>query len=339
MASKSTDQGPVLSIRDLQTSFDTYDGTVRAVDRVSFDIDGSEMLGLVGESGCGKSLTALSVMGLVPMPPGRVAGSIRLNGRELVGLQEKEMRKVRGSEISMIFQEPMTSLNPVMRIGRQIAEPLIQHQGLTAHEARARAKDMLERVRIPEATRRLDEYAHQLSGGMRQRIMIAMALVCRPAVLIADEPTTALDVTIQAQVLRLMRDLQTELDTSVLLITHDLGVIAESVDRVVVMYAGRKIEEAPVSLLFRRPQHPYTVGLLGSVPKVDRSEHPQRNRLLEIPGIVPALNRPIPGCRFAPRCPIATERCRVEEPPLEVKAEGHIAACWHSDRAMEVASE
>ena len=324
-----------LEVRDLNTCFDTRDGVVRAVDGVSFGLARGEMLGMVGESGCGKSITALSVMGLIPVPPGRIAGgSIRLNGRELVGLKEREMRGIRGNEISMIFQEPMTSLNPVMRIGRQIAEPLMLHQGLTRGEARERAIRMLDRVHIPEARRRIDDYPHQLSGGMRQRVMIAIALACRPAVLIADEPTTALDVTIQAQILRLMAELQRELGTAVLLITHDLGVIAESVRRVVVMYAGRKVEEAPVDALFRRPRHPYTIGLLGSVPRVDRAVDAGNQRLAEIPGMVPSPIETIVGCRFAPRCTLASAQCRSADPPLEETSPGHYAACWHSDWVM-----
>jgi peptide/nickel transport system ATP-binding protein len=323
----------VLAVEHLRTAFHTTDGVVRAVDDVTWTLARGEILGVVGESGCGKSVTALSIMGLVPDPPGRVAGSIRLNGRELIGLGEAEMRRIRGNAVSMVFQEPMTSLDPVMRIGRQIAEPLIQHQGLGRSEAKARAIELLARVRIPEAERRAEEYPHQLSGGMRQRVMIAMALACRPAVLLADEPTTALDVTIQAQILRLILDLRREFGTAIVLITHDLGVIAEIADRVVVMYAGRKVEEAPVAALFAQPQHPYTVGLLDSVPKVDRTGAHRHMRLAEIPGMVPALDRDITGCRFAPRCRIATDLCRREDPPLEMKRPGHIAACWHAARA------
>jgi peptide/nickel transport system ATP-binding protein len=231
----------------------------------------------------------------------------------------------------------MTSLNPVMRVGRQIAEPLMLHQGLSKRDAYVRAAEMLDLVRIPDARRRLDEYPHQLSGGTRQRVMIAMALACRPDVLIADEPTTALDVTIQAQILRLLRELQRDLGTSVILISHNLGVIAESVQRVIVMYAGRKVEEAPVSALFRRPRHPYTVGLLGSVPRVDRTSRPQQDRLAEIPGMLPALGERITGCAFAARCSLATDECRTATPELLEKAPGHFAACWHSERAAEVA--
>jgi peptide/nickel transport system ATP-binding protein len=327
----------VLAVENLKTTFRTPDGVVRAVDNVSWALAKGEILGVVGESGCGKSVTALSVMGLVPDPPGCVEGSIRLASRELVGLREAEMRTIRGNAISMIFQEPMTSLDPVMRVGKQIAEPLILHQGMTRRAADARAIELLHLVRIPEAERRAHEYPHQLSGGMRQRVMIAMALACQPAVLLADEPTTALDVTIQAQILRLTLELRREFGTAIVLITHDLGVIAETADRVVVMYAGRKVEEAPVARLFAEPQHPYTVGLLGSVPKVDRTGLRRRKRLSEIAGMVPALDRDITGCRFAPRCRIATDLCRREDPPLEAKQPGHLAACWHAARAREAA--
>ena len=330
--------GPLLVVDDLKTWFFTRDGIVRAVDGLSYHLHRGETLGIVGESGCGKSVGALSILGLLPMPPGRiVAGSIRFRGRELVGLAETAMRAIRGNEISVIFQEPMTSLNPVMPVGRQIAEPLMLHQNLSRRAAYDRAADMLDLVRIPDARRRLGEYPHQLSGGTRQRIMIAIALACRPDILLADEPTTALDVTIQAQILRLLRQLQRELGTSVILISHNLAVIAESVQRVVVMYAGRKVEEAPVSALFRRPRHPYTVGLLGSVPRIDRTSPAPKRRLAEIPGMLPALSEPIAGCAFAPRCSLATEECRHSPPPLTEQAAGHYAACWHSERASEVA--
>jgi peptide/nickel transport system ATP-binding protein len=332
-------RGPVLVVDQLRVSFRTPDGAIRAVDGLSFNLAAGEILGIVGESGCGKTMTALSVMGLVPDPPGRVSGSIRLAGRELVGLAEAEMQRLRGNAISMVFQEPMTSLDPVMRIGEQIAEPLVLHQGLSRPEARTCAVDLLRRVHIPAPERRAGEYPHQLSGGMRQRVMIAMALACRPAVLLADEPTTALDVTIQAQILRLMLELRGELGTAIVLITHDLGVIAETADRVVVMYAGRRVEEAPVADLFARPQHPYTAGLLAAVPRIDRIEVAERKRLAEIGGVVPVLDREITGCRFAPRCRLATDRCRREDPPLEVKRLNHLAACWHSDRAPEVVRE
>ncbi len=326
----------VLEVRGLKTYFDTLDGTIRAVDDVSWHLNRGEILGIVGESGCGKSMTALSIMGLVPMPPGRIdAGSIKLDGEELLGLDERQMRRLRGNRMSMIFQEPMTSLDPVMKIGRQIGEALIQHRGMSKRAAHERSVEMLRLVRIAEPERRAHEYPHQLSGGMRQRVMIAMALACQPDLLIADEPTTALDVTIQAQILKLMLDLRREFGTAIMLITHDLGVVAETADRVVVMYAGRKVEEAPVVDLFARPRHPYTVGLLGSVPKIDQATSDERARLVEIRGIVPRLDRPIEGCRFAPRCPLATDLCRSSEPPLEEQLPGHFSACWHAERAME----
>jgi peptide/nickel transport system ATP-binding protein len=332
-------RGPLLVVDQLRVSFRTPDGTIRAVDGLSFSLAAGEILGIVGESGCGKSMTALSVMGLVPDPPGRVSGSIRLAGQELVGLDEGEMRRLRGNAISMVFQEPMTSLDPVMRIGEQIAEPLVLHRGLSRRDARTRAIDLLRRVNMPEPEQRGRQYPHLLSGGMRQRVMIAMALACRPSVLLADEPTTALDVTIQAEILRLMLELRREFGTAIALITHDLGVIAETADRVVVMYAGRRVEEAPVADLFARPQHPYTAGLLAAVPRVDRIGVAERNRLAEIGGMVPVLNREITGCRFAPRCRLATDRCHREDPPLEVKRPNHLAACWHSDRAPDAVRE
>jgi peptide/nickel transport system ATP-binding protein len=335
----ATMSAPVLAVDGLRVTFRTPGATVRAVDGVSWSVEAGEILGIVGESGCGKSVSALAVMGLVPDPPGRVEGSVRLHGRELVGLPEHAMRAIRGSAVSMIFQEPMSSLDPVMRIGRQIAEPLVVHRGLSWRTARAHAIELLRKTHIPEPERRIDEYPHQLSGGMRQRVMIAMALACRPAVLIADEPTTALDVTIQAQILELLLDLRRELATAIVFITHDLGVIAETADRVVVMYAGRKVEEAPVAALFARPQHPYTAGLLAAVPRLTRTGSPARARLAEIEGTVPALDRETVGCRFAPRCRIATERCRRDDPPLAVKHERHVAACWHSERAAEAVAE
>jgi peptide/nickel transport system ATP-binding protein len=333
--SPGADRAPALAVDSLRVTFRTPDATVRAVDGVSWAVGAGEILGIVGESGCGKSVSALAVMGLVPDPPGRVEGSVRLHGRELVGLPESEMRAIRGSAVSMIFQEPMTSLDPVMRIGRQIAEPLLVHRGLARNDARAHAIELLRKMQIPEPERRIDEYPHQLSGGMRQRVMIAMALACRPAVLIADEPTTALDVTIQAQILELLLDLRREFSTAIVFITHDLGVIAETADRVVVMYAGRKVEEASVAALFAQPQHPYTAGLLAAVPRLTSTGAPARARLAEIEGTVPALDREIVGCRFAPRCRIATEQCRRDDPPLVRKHERHVAACWHSERAAE----
>jgi peptide/nickel transport system ATP-binding protein len=325
---------PLLAINDLRTWFFTRDGVVRAVDGVSFQVAPGETLAIVGESGCGKSVTALSVLRLIPSPPGRiVSGSIRFAGRDLLGLSEAAMRDVRGNEISMIFQEPMTSLNPVLTIGRQIAETLTLHQGLDRRAAYARAVDMLRLVHIPEAERRITEYPHQLSGGMRQRVMIAMALACNPKLLIADEPTTALDVTIQAQILDLMRELKTKIDAAIVLITHDLGVVAEMAQRVVVMYAGRKAEEASVGAVFRRPLHPYTKGLLASVPRLGATlEVEEAPRLAEIPGTVPSLKEPIPGCPFESRCAFATDICRREMPAFDEKEPGHFAACFHSDR-------
>ena len=323
---------PILEVADLRTWFFTRDGAVRAVDGVSFHVIPGETLAIVGESGCGKSVTALSILRLIPSPPGRiVSGAIRFAGRDLLGLSEAEMRQVRGNEISMIFQEPMTSLNPVLTIGRQIAETLTLHQGLSHKAAFTKAADMLRLVHIPEARRRIREYPHQLSGGMRQRVMIAMALACNPKLLIADEPTTALDVTIQAQILDLMRELKQKIDAAIVLITHDLGVVAEMAQRVVVMYAGRRAEEAPVGRLFRRPLHPYTKGLLASVPRLGASlDHERAPRLAEIAGTVPALREPIPGCPFEARCAFATEICRREMPAFEQKEPGHYAACFHS---------
>src|SRR6201998_1987669 len=290
----------ILDITNLRTWFFTRDGIVRAVDGVSFHVFPGETLAIVGESGCGKSVTALAILRLGRAPPGRiVSGAIRFAGRDLLGLSEAEMRQVRGNEISMIFQEPMPSRNRVLTIGRQMAETLTLHQGLSRTKALTRAVDMLQLVHIPEARRRITEYPHQLSGGMRQRVMIAMALACNPKLLIADEPTTALDVTIQAQILDLMRDLKHRMGSAIMLITHDLGVVAEMAERVVVMYAGKKAEEAPVGPLFRRPLHPYTKGLLNSVPRLgatpDREPAP---RLAEIPGTVPSLKEAIPGCPF-----------------------------------------
>jgi peptide/nickel transport system ATP-binding protein len=325
---------PILDIADLRTWFFTRDGVVRAVDGISFHVIPGETLAIVGESGCGKSVTALSILRLIPSPPGRiVSGAIRFAGRDLLGLSDAEMRQVRGNEISMIFQEPMTSLNPVLTIGRQIAETLTLHQGLDHKAALDRAADMLRLVHIPEPRRRIGEYPHQLSGGMRQRVMIAMALACNPKLLIADEPTTALDVTIQAQILDLMRELKQKIDAAIVLITHDLGVVAEMAQRVVVMYAGRKAEEAPVSRVFRRPLHPYTKGLLASVPRLGASlDHERAPRLAEIAGTVPSLREPIPGCPFETRCAFATDICRREMPAFDEKEPGHFAACFHSDR-------
>jgi len=320
----------VLEIEDLRTHFFTAGGVVRAVDGVSYEVRNGETLGVVGESGCGKSVTALSILRLVADPPGRiVGGAIRFAGTNLLDLSEGEMEAIRGNDISMIFQEPMTSLNPVLTIGRQIAEALVLHRGMSETDATTRAIEMLREVHIPEADRRVKQYPHELSGGMRQRVMIAMALACGPRLLIADEPTTALDVTIQAQILELMRELRDETRASIILITHDLGVVAEMAHRVVVMYAGRKVEEAPVEELFARPRHPYTLGLLGSMPHLGESIDDSGKRLVEIPGLVPSLREEMPGCLFAPRCSSASERCRVDAPPLEEHTRGHWAACWH----------
>ncbi len=330
-----------LEVKDLQTWFYTRQGIVKAVDGVSFNLRKGETLGIVGESGCGKSITALSVMRLVPDPPGRIIGGrVTLDGRDLLDLDEAAMRLVRGNDISMIFQEPMTSLNPVLTIGYQIAEALILHRDLSRAEALSRAVEMLDMMRIPEPAQRAREYPHQLSGGMRQRAMIAMALACNPKVLIADEPTTALDVTIQAQILDLIVRLQQELGTAVILITHDLGVVAETTQRIIVMYAGRKVEEADVVPLFSNPMHPYTHGLMASVPRlaIMSGEESAVDRLEEIPGIVPPLNNLPPGCAFAPRCRFADDRCRAEYPPYLEKQPGHWAACWHSERLFGAAS-
>jgi peptide/nickel transport system ATP-binding protein len=324
----------LLEVSDLGTWFYTRQGIVKAVDGVDFEVAAGETLAIVGESGCGKSMTALSLMRLIPEPPGRiVSGSIKLAGRDLLKISEEEMRDVRGNEISMIFQEPMTSLNPVMTIGKQISEALILHRDMDRRQAMKRAIEMLDLVRIPEPAQRAKEYPHQLSGGMRQRAMIAMALACNPKVLIADEPTTALDVTIQAQILELIVELQREFSAAVLLITHDLGVVAETAHRVIVMYAGRKVEEATVGELFAKPLHPYTVGLMNSIPRLDlmRGQTDRSNeRLQEIPGIVPPLFDLPPGCAFAPRCSRADEKCRSERPAYEEKQSGHWAACWHT---------
>ena len=323
----------ILEVRDLHTQFNTLDGVVRAVDGVSFDLARGETLGIVGESGCGKSVTALSILRLIPPETGRIAsGSIRFEGEELTTLSEAEMKRLRGHRISMIFQEPMTSLNPVLTVGTQIAENVVRHRGVSKRAARERACEMLDLVRIADPRRRLDEYPHQLSGGMRQRVMIAMALSCDPQVLTADEPTTALDVTIQAQILDLMLDLKEKTGTAIVLITHDLGVIAETAQRVVVMYAGRKVEEAPVEALFDNPLHPYTRGLMRAIPRldIDAEEGGRRPRLQEIPGLVPRLTQPIVGCAFAARCELATDRCRAQAPPVVDAGGGHTVACWET---------
>ncbi|HPI97185.1 MAG TPA: ABC transporter ATP-binding protein [Synergistales bacterium] len=316
---------PLLKVKDIKTYFDTDRGTVKAVDGVSFEIYPGETLGIVGESGCGKSVTSLSIMQLVSKPVGRIAGGeILLNGKNLLSLSEREMQRIRGNEISMIFQEPMTSLNPVYTIGDQIMEPLILHQQLSSNQAREKTIEMLHIVGIPNPETRVDEYPHQLSGGQRQRAMIAMALACNPSLLIADEPTTALDVTVQAQILDLMNNLKKEFNSAIMLITHDLGVIAETAQRVVVMYAGKVVEEAEVIPLFSSPEHPYTQGLLRSIPRINED----RERLDVIEGVVPnPLDFP-PGCRFHNRCPHCFEKCRSKEPPLYILGSGRKVRCW-----------
>jgi oligopeptide/dipeptide ABC transporter ATP-binding protein len=305
------------------------------VDGMSCSVRGGETLGVVGESGCGKSVTALSVLRLIADPPGRiVGGAIRFLGGDLLNLTDKQMESIRGNEISMIFQEPMTSLNPLYKVGHQISEAIAVHAGLSQRKAMDKAVEMLRRVSIPEPEQRAHSYPHQMSGGMRQRVMIAMALSCNPKVLIADEPTTALDVTIQAQILQLMRELQQAYGTAIVLITHDMGVVAENADRVIVMYAGRKVEEADVDDLFERPGHPYTRGLLGSIPKLEQAADvaAPRVRLNEIKGMVPSLVSLPQGCTFAPRCGHATSQCMTEFPPLEQRWPGHWVACWHAAR-------
>ncbi|WP_043361594.1 ABC transporter ATP-binding protein [Belnapia sp. F-4-1] len=329
---------PLLVVENLQTHFRTPDGINRAVDGVSFHVNAGETVAIVGESGCGKSVTSMSILRLIPEPPGKIAGSIRFQGRDLLKLSDREMRDIRGNEISMIFQEPMTSLNPVLNIGRQIGETLRLHQGLSARDAEAKAVEMLKLVGIPEPGRRVREYPHQLSGGMRQRVMIAIALACNPKLLIADEPTTALDVTIQAQILELMRGLKHSVGAAIVLITHDLGVVAEVAERVVVMYAGKKVEEAPVVELFNSPRHPYTQGLLGSMPKLGSSLTGTETRLAEIPGLVPSLKQKIPGCVFASRCPHATDLCVKVAPALEEKAPRHVAACHYALKEGAIAA-
>ena len=319
----------LLDIRGLRTQFFTDDGLARAVDGVSYSLEKGETVGVVGESGCGKSVTALSVLRLIPDPPGKIVdGEIIFEGTNLLELSSADMRRIRGNDISMIFQEPMTSLNPVFTIGNQITEAVRLHQGLNKKDALDKAVEALKLVGIPVPERRVHEYPHQLSGGMRQRAMIAMALSCNPKVLIADEPTTALDVTIEAQILDLMRTLQDELGTAIIMITHDLGVIAEMARKVVVMYAGKVVEQAPVERIFASPNHPYTQGLLQSLPRVDKDASGAKQRLQEIPGIVPSLLNLPAGCKFASRCPSVMPQCKEQEPPLEQVAGDHYSACW-----------
>jgi peptide/nickel transport system ATP-binding protein len=317
----------LLEVENLQTHFRTPDGIVRAVDGVSFAVGRGETLAIVGESGSGKSVMANSILRLIPQPPGKIAGHVRFEGEDLLSASESAMRGIRGNRISMVFQEPMTSLNPVLTVGSQIAEPLRLHQRLGRKEIAERAVEMLSLVGIAEPRRRAGEYPHQLSGGMRQRVMIAIALACNPQLLIADEPTTALDVTIQAQILDLMADLKRRVGAAIIIITHDLGVVAEIAERVVVMYAGRRIEEAKVTDLFRTPRHPYTQGLLAAVPRLGSSLAGTAARLAEIPGSVPNLKTRITGCVFASRCVKAHDVCREVAPAIEAKAVGHFAAC------------
>ena len=326
---------PLLQVENLQTHFGTIDGVVRAVEGLSFHIRGGETLAIVGESGCGKSVTSMSILRLIQEPPGKISGAIRFLGDDLLQKTEVEMRQIRGNSISMIFQEPMTSLNPVLTVGRQIGETFELHQGMNSKQAEEKAVDMLTLVGIPAPGRRVREYPHQLSGGMRQRVMIAMALACNPKLLIADEPTTALDVTIQAQILDLMRDLKTRLGSAIMLITHDLGVVAEMAQRVVVMYAGRKVEEGTVEEIYANPSHPYTRGLIGAVPKLGSSlVEGGRSKLAEIPGLVPSLRQRIVGCAFAGRCELATDICRKVAPAIEEKRPGHLVACHYAERQV-----
>ena len=320
----------LLEVKDLRTYFYTQEGTVKAVDGTTYSVEEGETLGLVGESGCGKSVSALSILRLIPQPPGKiVSGEINFQGRDLLKLDESDMRSIRGNDIAMVFQEPMTSLNPVLTIGRQMTEALELHMDLTGKAARDRAAELLEMVGIPAAANRLDDYPHQFSGGMRQRVMIAMAMSCNPKLLLADEPTTALDVTIQAQILEVMERLSQEFGTAVIIITHNLGVVARYADRVNVMYAGRVIETASAEELYENPKHPYTVGLLASVPRLDET---RKEKLVPIEGLPPDLAHLPQGCSFYERCKFRVDKCKEEYPPWELVADEHYAACWESDR-------
>lgn len=325
----------VLEIKDLKTYFYTTDGVVKAVDGINLSVKRGSILGIVGESGCGKSMTAMSILNLVPQPPGKiVSGEILYEGRDILKLKESEMRAIRGAKISMIFQEPMTALNPVFTVGEQIAEALRVHKGMNRREAMDKAAELLSLVNIPSARDRIKDYPHQLSGGMRQRVMIAMAISCSPSIVIADEPTTALDVTVQAQVLDLLKQLMEKMGMSMILITHDLGVIAEAANDVAVMYAGRIVEYAGTEGLFAAPTHPYTEGLLNSIPRFNKKK---RERLKAIPGVVPRLLDLPEGCKFYGRCGIAIDRCKKEEPLLKETAKGHLARCWVRERANYLA--
>ncbi|MBB4301425.1 peptide/nickel transport system ATP-binding protein [Rhodobium orientis] len=326
----------LLEIEGLRVQFRTATGVSRAVDGLSLSVDAGQVLAIVGESGCGKSVTAMAILGLLPEGISRADGTIRFEGRDLLALTDREMQKIRGKAVSMVFQEPMTSLNPVLTVGRQIGETLRLHEGLGRRATEARALEMLRLVGIPEPERRLKQYPHELSGGMRQRVMIAMALACNPRLLIADEPTTALDVTVQAQILDLMRDLIGRTGTGMVLITHDFGVVAEMAQRVVVMYAGRKVEEAPVRDLFAAPRHPYTRALLDSMPRLtEGGEAPEE--LTEIPGVVPALTEPVRACTFEPRCPRASDQCRTLYPPFRECGDDHMVACWNPEPQPDAA--
>ena len=320
---------PLLSVADIVVDFKTRHGPARVLDHVTLEVRSGEILGIVGESGCGKSMTALSIMGLVPDPPGKVtSGSIKLAGTELIGMEQEGLRRIRGKDIGMIFQEPMTSLNPVFPVGEQIAESVRLHENASPKAAADRAVEMLRAVEIPEAEARAKAYPHQLSGGMRQRVMIAMALACGPKVLIADEPTTALDATVQAQIFDLLQDLQKDTGTAIILITHDMGAIAELADRVAVMYAGRVVETGEVADVLSRPRHPYTKGLIACVPHLEEKPGPVRQKLLEIPGVVPALTQLGAGCAFAPRCGEVLAKCRDQRPRLAEAGAGQSVACW-----------
>jgi len=317
---------PLLQVRDLRTEFVTRDGVVKAVNGISYDLEQGETLAIVGESGCGKSVSALSIMRLVPQPPGRIGGGkVIFNGQDLLHIPMKEMVHIRGAQIAMVFQDPMTSLNPVLTIGRQVSETLEFHKGMGGDEARKAAIRLLQMVNIPHAEERIDDFPHQFSGGMRQRVMIAIALSCNPELLIADEPTTALDVTIQAQIIEVVKELRQQLGMAIIWITHDLGVVAGLADRVAVMYAGYFVETAPVDELYVSPRHPYTLGLLGAIPRLDAAS---KSRLTPIEGLPPDLISMPPGCPFSPRCDYAIERCLHENPPLESVTDGHLCACW-----------
>lgn len=325
-------QEKVLDVKGLRVSFFTDEGEVPAVDDIDFYVREGEVLGIVGESGCGKSVTSLSVMGLIPSPPGKIiGGEIKLNGEELTTASEKRMRQIRGNDVAMIFQEPMTSLNPLFTIGSQLMDAMLIHKMGNKKQAKQRSIEMLKLVGLPRAEELMNDYPHQLSGGMRQRVMIAMAMVCNPRLLIADEPTTALDVTIQAQILKLMKDLNEKMNTAIMMITHDLGVVAETCERIVVMYAGKVVETGPVVEIFKDPQHPYTRGLIQSVPDMRH----KKQRLYSIPGNVPKPGSIKQGCRFADRCEFAFDRCRQEDPPLYKTAEGHSTRCFLFDEKEE----